>query len=151
MVLAIFRSAPVMLWYFSYVFASTFKLLSRRSVIILPEIHKINIFSGKFPKDFSLLSSITMPGRLKDKLFSQKISIFNWDIFKIFLQYLTKQTSALREVNDSRLKIYEQLEISISELEITNQKLVEENLADKVKIKRYEQLSKTTRNYCDIE
>ena len=52
-------------------------------------------------------------------------------------QYLTKQTSTLREVNDSRVKIYEQLEVSISDLETTNNKLMEENLNDKVKIKRY--------------
>ena len=53
-----------------------------------------------------------------------------------FFQYLTKQTTTLREVNDSRVKIYEQLEVSISDLETTNKKLMEENLTDKVKIKR---------------
>ena len=53
-----------------------------------------------------------------------------------FFQYLTKQTTTLREVNDSRVKIYEQLEVSISELECANKKLQEENLCDKVKIKR---------------
>ena len=52
-------------------------------------------------------------------------------------QYLTKQASTLREVNDSRVKIYEQLEVSISDLETTNKKLMEENLTDKVKIKRW--------------
>ena len=51
-------------------------------------------------------------------------------------QYLTKQTATLREVNDSRVKIYEQLEVSISELECANKKLQEENASDKVKIKR---------------
>jgi len=51
------------------------------------------------------------------------------------IEYLTKQTSTLREVNDSRVKIYEQLEVSISDLETTNKKLMEENLTDKVKIK----------------
>ena len=57
-------------------------------------------------------------------------------LFKMF-QYLTKQASTLREVNDSRVKIYEQLEVSISDLETTNKKLMEENLTDKVKIKRW--------------
>lgn len=52
-------------------------------------------------------------------------------------QYLTKQTAALREVNDSRLRIYEQLEISIQDLERNNQRLVQENLSDKKHIKRY--------------
>ena len=57
--------------------------------------------------------------------------------FFFVFQYLTKQTSTLREVNDSRVKIYEQLEVSISDLETTNKKLMEENLTDKVKIKRF--------------
>lgn len=51
-------------------------------------------------------------------------------------QYLTKQTAALREVNDSRLRIYEQLEISIQDLERNNQRLVQENINDKKHIKR---------------
>ena len=50
-------------------------------------------------------------------------------------QYLTKQTAVLRDVNDSRLKIYEQLEVSISELEVANKKLSDENNADKAMIK----------------
>ena len=55
---------------------------------------------------------------------------------KFHFQYLTKQTATLRDVNDSRVKIYEQLEVSIAELETANKKLVDENLSDKVKIKR---------------
>lgn len=51
-------------------------------------------------------------------------------------QYLTKQTTALREVNNSRLRIYEQLEVSIQELERNNQRLAVENAADKKQIKR---------------
>ncbi|XP_050524238.1 cerebellar degeneration-related protein 2 isoform X2 [Daktulosphaira vitifoliae] len=51
------------------------------------------------------------------------------------IEYLTKQTTALREVNDSRLRIYEQLEISIQDLERNNQRLVQENLNDKKHIK----------------
>jgi len=39
------------------------------------------------------------------------------------IMYLNKQTTALREVNESRLKIYEQLEISVNELEIVKHKL----------------------------
>ena len=53
----------------------------------------------------------------------------------ILFQYLAKQTSVLREVNDSRLKIYEQLEVSISDLEVANKKLQDENSADKAMIK----------------
>ncbi|KAF4521834.1 hypothetical protein B566_EDAN003708 [Ephemera danica] len=51
------------------------------------------------------------------------------------IEYLTKQTAALREVNDSRLRIYEQLEVSIQELERNNQRLAVENAADKKQIK----------------
>ncbi|QQP53160.1 Uncharacterized protein FKW44_005528, partial [Caligus rogercresseyi] len=50
--------------------------------------------------------------------------------------YLTKQNLALREVNESRLKVYEQLEVSINDLEDSNRKLVEESKSDKVRIKR---------------
>ncbi|PSN37411.1 hypothetical protein C0J52_21228 [Blattella germanica] len=51
------------------------------------------------------------------------------------IEYLTKQTAALREVNDSRFKIYEQLEISIQDLERANQRLSLENSSDKKHIK----------------
>lgn len=51
------------------------------------------------------------------------------------IEYLTKQTAALREVNDSRLRIYEQLEVSIQDLERTNQKLAADNTNDKRHIK----------------
>ena len=49
---------------------------------------------------------------------------------------MKKQTAALREVNDSRLKIYEQLEVSIQDLERANQRLALENTNDKKQIKR---------------
>ena len=53
-------------------------------------------------------------------------SVINSRVF-IFSQYLTKQTSTLRDINDSRVKIYEQLEVSIADLESTNKHLVEES------------------------
>jgi hypothetical protein len=58
-------------------------------------------------------------------------------IFLLFSapQYLTKQTTALREVNDSRLRIYEQLEVSIQELERNNQRLLFDHTNDKKTIK----------------
>lgn len=49
---------------------------------------------------------------------------------------MTKQTVALREVNDSRLKIYEQLEISVQDLERANHRLALEHTTDKKHIKR---------------
>jgi len=51
------------------------------------------------------------------------------------IEYLNKQTTALREVNDSRLRIYEQLEISIADMEKANSRLVEESVSDKARIK----------------
>ncbi|XP_077283761.1 cerebellar degeneration-related protein 2-like isoform X3 [Arctopsyche grandis] len=51
------------------------------------------------------------------------------------IEYLTKQTVALREVNDSRLKIYEQLEISVQDLERANHRLALEHTSDKKHIK----------------
>ncbi|XP_058800326.1 cerebellar degeneration-related protein 2-like isoform X1 [Phymastichus coffea] len=51
------------------------------------------------------------------------------------IEYMKKQTAALREVNDSRLKIYEQLEVSIQDLERANQRLALENANDKKQIK----------------
>lgn len=51
------------------------------------------------------------------------------------LQYLKKHTTALREVNDSRLKVYEQLEVGIQDLERANHRLLVENTADKKHIK----------------
>ncbi|XP_065074937.1 uncharacterized protein centrocortin isoform X2 [Ochlerotatus camptorhynchus] len=47
------------------------------------------------------------------------------------IEYLTKQNGALREVNDSRMKIYEQLEVSIQDLERDKYKLALENQAEK--------------------
>ncbi|XP_026494925.2 cerebellar degeneration-related protein 2 isoform X3 [Vanessa tameamea] len=51
------------------------------------------------------------------------------------IEYLTKQTVALREVNDSRLRIYEQLEVSIQDLERANHRLAVDHSADKKHIK----------------
>ena len=53
------------------------------------------------------------------------------------LQFLTKQTAALKEVNESRVRIYEQIEISLSELEQNNLRLNEDSAAEKSKIKRF--------------
>lgn len=54
------------------------------------------------------------------------------------IEYLRKQTLALREVNDSRMKIYEQLEISIQELETNNHRLNTQTIADKKHIQSLE-------------
>ncbi|XP_015512223.1 uncharacterized protein centrocortin isoform X2 [Neodiprion pinetum] len=51
------------------------------------------------------------------------------------IEYMKKQTAALREVNDSRLRVYEQLEVSIQDLERANHRLALENSTDKKQIK----------------
>ncbi|XP_062539317.1 uncharacterized protein LOC134207614 isoform X2 [Armigeres subalbatus] len=51
------------------------------------------------------------------------------------IEYLTKQNGALREVNDSRMKIYEQLEVSIQDLERDKYKLALDNQAEKKHVK----------------
>lgn len=43
----------------------------------------------------------------------------------------------MREANDSRLKIYEHLEVSVQDLEKANARLVLENTNNKKTIKRY--------------
>ncbi|KAK9730272.1 hypothetical protein QE152_g15335 [Popillia japonica] len=60
--------------------------------------------------------------------------IWSW-LYDMELVYLTKQTVALREVNDSRLRIYEQLEVNIQDLERANHRLAVDNSADKKHIK----------------
>ncbi|VVC41524.1 Hypothetical protein CINCED_3A021535 [Cinara cedri] len=65
------------------------------------------------------------------------------------IEYLTKQTTALREVNDSRLRIYEQLEISIQDLERNNQRLVQENINDKKHIKSLYETIESLENRCE--
>ncbi|GAB0093395.1 uncharacterized protein DMENIID0001_084890 [Sergentomyia squamirostris] len=65
------------------------------------------------------------------------------------IEYLTKQTTALREVNDSRLRMYESLEINISELERANHRLVLENTADKKHIKTLCHTVETLETRCE--
>ena len=53
------------------------------------------------------------------------------------VQFLTKQTVTLKGLNESRVRIYEQIETSLSELEENHNKLTEESAWEKVKIKRW--------------
>lgn len=52
------------------------------------------------------------------------------------LQYLSKQLEMLREMNEQHAKVYEQLDVTARELEITNEKLVLESKASQQKIDR---------------
>ncbi|XP_032896496.1 cerebellar degeneration-related protein 2 [Amblyraja radiata] len=50
------------------------------------------------------------------------------------IEYLTKQVEFLRQMNEQHTKVYEQLDVSARELEMTNQKLVLEGKASENKI-----------------
>ncbi|XP_037937188.1 cerebellar degeneration-related protein 2-like [Teleopsis dalmanni] len=63
--------------------------------------------------------------------------------------YLKKHTTALREVNDSRLKVYEQLEVGIQDLERANHRLLIENTSDKKHIKTLVHNVETLESRCD--
>ena len=49
-------------------------------------------------------------------------------------QFLTKQTAALKEVNESRVRVYEQLEESLEELEQDHSKLSEQSREERGRI-----------------
>ena len=51
------------------------------------------------------------------------------------LQHLCRQTSLMKEMTDSRTKVYEQMEVAVNNLEETNARMVDEALADKNKIR----------------
>ncbi|KAL0272453.1 UNVERIFIED_CONTAM: hypothetical protein PYX00_005413 [Menopon gallinae] len=51
------------------------------------------------------------------------------------IEYLSKQMTALRKTNDDRIRIYEQLEVSIQDLERANQRLALDSSTDKKQIK----------------
>ncbi len=75
------------------------------------------------------------------QIFNHELSFYAylfWHCSRIIslFQYLSKQNLALREVNESRVKVYEQLEENLTEVEAANKKLNEEAKADKEKIKR---------------
>ncbi|XP_065203231.1 cerebellar degeneration-related protein 2 isoform X2 [Planococcus citri] len=65
------------------------------------------------------------------------------------IEYLTKQTAALKEVNSSRFRIYEQLEISIQDLEHDNVTLSQQSAADKKQIKSLLETIQSLENKCD--
>jgi len=52
------------------------------------------------------------------------------------LQHLTKQNIALREVNETRMQIYEKLDLSIQDLEHEKYRLSIDNSNDKKLIKK---------------
>jgi len=65
------------------------------------------------------------------------------------IEFLTKQTAALKEVNESRVKIYEQIEISLSELETNNLRLSEDSAVEKSKIKSLTTTVTALENRCE--
>ena len=55
-------------------------------------------------------------------------------IMFVSFQFLTKQTAALKEVNESRVRVYEQLEESLEELEQDHTKLSEQSREERGRI-----------------
>ena len=62
------------------------------------------------------------------------IQTFLLSLFTL-LKHLCRQTSLMKEMSDSRTKVYEQMEVAVNSLEETNAKLVEEAVADKHSIR----------------
>lgn len=60
-----------------------------------------------------------------------------FSIFRSLQQYLQKQNVALKEVNDSRLQIYENLDVSIRDLEVEKHSLMVQTSSDKKFIKKW--------------
>lgn len=69
---------------------------------------------------------------------SCSVVIFVYILYLFFplIQYLSKQLEMLREMNEQHAKVYEQLDVTARELEITNEKLVLESKASQQKIDR---------------
>lgn len=65
------------------------------------------------------------------------------------LQHLSRQAASLREVNESRLKIYEQLEQNVAELEKSNQRLQQESRSDKKRIRSLSTSVDTLEKKCE--
>jgi len=65
------------------------------------------------------------------------------------IEYLTKQATALRDMNESRLKIYEQLELSMVDLERNNLRMTEEGILDKERIKTLSSTVQTLELKCE--
>jgi len=65
------------------------------------------------------------------------------------IEHLCRQTAMLREMTDSRMKVYEQLEVAVSTLEETNTNLVEETAADKNRIRMLVENTKSLEGRCE--
>ncbi|XP_071768053.1 cerebellar degeneration-related protein 2-like [Centroberyx gerrardi] len=65
------------------------------------------------------------------------------------IEYLAKQLEMLREMNEQHAKVYEQLDVTARELEITNEKLVLESKASQQKIDRLTGTMETLQSQVD--
>ncbi|CRK93157.1 CLUMA_CG006598, isoform A [Clunio marinus] len=65
------------------------------------------------------------------------------------IEYLTKQNLALKEVNDSRMQIYETLDVSIRDLEIEKHALMVQTSNDKKLVKSLKQNIETLELRCE--
>lgn len=65
------------------------------------------------------------------------------------IEYLSKQLEMLRDMNEQHAKVYEQLDVTARELEITNEKLVLESKASQQKIDRLTGTMETLQSQVD--
>ncbi|KAM9780486.1 LOW QUALITY PROTEIN: cerebellar degeneration-related protein 2-like [Neosynchiropus ocellatus] len=65
------------------------------------------------------------------------------------MEYLSKQLEMLREMNEQHAKVYEQLDVTARELEITNEKLVLESKTSQQKIDRLTVTMETLQDQVD--
>uniref|UniRef100_A0A8D3CEL2 Cerebellar degeneration-related protein 2-like n=1 Tax=Scophthalmus maximus TaxID=52904 RepID=A0A8D3CEL2_SCOMX len=108
-----------------------------------PDPHPVSVQSSfllfvSVPSDLHLAAELgkTLLERnkeLEDSL--QQMYINNEDQVQE-IEYLSKQMEMLREMNEQHAKVYEQLDVTARELEITNEKLVLESKASQQKIDR---------------
>jgi len=64
------------------------------------------------------------------------------------IEHLCRQTSLMKEMTDSRTKVYEQMEVAVNNLEETNARMVDEALADKNKIRMLMENVETVEERC---
>lgn len=57
--------------------------------------------------------------------------------YVLFPQLLSKQLEVLRNVNESRMRVYEDVDKNLQDLEKTNERLKQDSKTDKDKIKLY--------------
>lgn len=113
------------------------KLIEKYFCIIQNQylVHSLKFRDKKIKKPWKL-TEITKPTGAHFDVRDQHHKWLTTSFSFLPLQYLTKQNTALKEVNDSRLHIYENLDVSIRDLEIEKHGLMVQTSNDKKFIKK---------------